>query len=82
MVGFARRTFMVPFPRARDFAELNSILEERCRERQDKILRGATATIGVRMVADQVAFGDFTHDTIRCLRQTAGLGHQTSPGPL
>lgn len=27
MVGFARRTFMVPTPRARDFTELNAMLE-------------------------------------------------------
>ena len=58
MVGFARRTFMVPFPRARDFAELNALLEERCRERQGKILRGATTTIGARTTADQAVFPD------------------------
>jgi hypothetical protein len=34
------------------------MLEDRCRERQDKILRGATATIGARMVADHAVFDD------------------------
>ena len=58
MVGFARRTFMVPFPRARDFVELNAVLEIRCRERQGRILRGATTTIGARMTADQAVFED------------------------
>jgi transposase len=58
MVGFARRTFMVPFPRARDFAELNAMLEARCRERQSKTLRGSSASIGERMTADQAAFED------------------------
>jgi len=58
MVGYARRTFMVPFPRARDFAELNAMLEERCRERQSKILRGNSASIGERMAADQAVFED------------------------
>jgi len=56
MVGFARRTFMVPFPRAHDFADLNAMLEKRCRERQGKTLRGNTASIGVRMAADQAVF--------------------------
>ena len=58
MVGFARRTFMVPFPRARDFADLNVMLETRCRERQGKTLRGKTASIGARMTADQAVFQD------------------------
>ena len=58
MVGFARRTFMVPFPRARDFVELNAVLEIRCCERQGRILRGATTTIGARMTADQAVFED------------------------
>ena len=46
----------MPFPRARDFADLNAMLEERCRERQARILRGATTTIGARMTADQAVF--------------------------
>jgi transposase len=58
MVGYARRTFMVPFPRARDFDELNATLETRCRERQGKTLRGKTASIGTRLTADQAAFRD------------------------
>ena len=58
MVGYARRTFMVPFPRARDFAELNAMLGDRCRERQSKTLRGNDASIGERMVADQAIFED------------------------
>jgi len=58
MVGFTRRTFMVPFPRARDFAALNAMLEERCRERQDKVLRGNSASIGERMAADRAVFED------------------------
>ena len=59
MVGFARRTFMVPFPRVRDFVDLNVMLETRCRERQGKTLRGHEAAIGVRLQADRAAFQDF-----------------------
>ena len=53
------RTFMVPFPRVRDFADLNVMLETRCRERQGKTLRGYEAVIGVRLQADRAAFQDF-----------------------
>ncbi len=58
MVGYARRTFMVPFPQARDFDELNSVLEERCHERQSKTLRGSDAPIGERLKADQALIQD------------------------
>ncbi len=58
MVGYARRTFMVPFPRAGDFDELNAMLEARCRERQSKTLRGSDAPIGARLKADQAVFQD------------------------
>lgn len=58
MVGYARRTFMVPFPVARDFDELNAMLEERCRERQNKILRGSDAPIGERLKVDRAVFQD------------------------
>ena len=50
---------MVPFPRVRDFADLNVMLETRCRERQGKTLRGYEAAIGVRLQADRAAFQDF-----------------------
>jgi transposase len=58
MVGYTRRNFMVPLPRARDFDELNAMLLERCRDRQGAVLRGAGATIGERMEADMAAFLD------------------------
>jgi hypothetical protein len=54
MVGFARRAFMVPIPRARDIDELNAMLQERCRERQQAVLRGSEATIGDRLEASRV----------------------------
>ena len=53
------RTFMVPFPRMRDFVDLNVMLETRCPERQGKTLRGHEAAIGVRLQADRTAFQDF-----------------------
>ena len=56
MVGYARRSFMVPLPRVRDFGELNAMLEERCRERRNKTLRGCGAPICERLKADRAAF--------------------------
>lgn len=57
MVGFARRTFMVPIPSAPDILELNVMLLESCRDRLTAVLRGAqSASIGARIDADRAAF--------------------------
>lgn len=56
MVGFGRRTFMVPVPQAPDIDVLNAMLLERCRARQDAVLRGADGTIGERLAADRAVF--------------------------
>lgn len=56
MVGFGRRTFMVPIPEAPDIDVLNAMLLERCQARQDAVLRGAGGTIGERLAADRAAF--------------------------
>ena len=52
MVGYVRRNFLVPVPRAEDFRALNAHLEERCLDRMDAVLRGHTETIGQRMERD------------------------------
>ena len=56
MVGYARRSFMVPFPRATDFDALNTMLAAQCRTRQAKALRRSPETIGARLATDQSAF--------------------------
>jgi transposase len=56
MIGFARRTFMVPIPRARDIDELNAVLRERCSTRQQAVLRGESETIAARLEKDRAAF--------------------------
>lgn len=56
MVGFTRRTFMVPVPHARDIDELNTMLRERCEARQQAVLRGESGTIADRLEKDRVAF--------------------------
>ncbi len=58
MVGFTRRSFMVPIPHARDIDELNAMLRERCEARQQAVLRGETGTIAERLEKDLAAFMD------------------------
>ena len=55
LVGYARRNFMVPIPRATSFAELNAQLLEHCRRRLGDRLRGHDETIGERLVRDRAA---------------------------
>ena len=55
LVGYARRNYLVPLPRAATFEELNAQLEAHCRRRFDDRLRGHDATIGTRLAADQAA---------------------------
>ena len=53
IVGYARRNFMVPIPRANSWDELNAHLEAECRKRRERILRGHTETIGERFERDR-----------------------------
>lgn len=52
MVGYMRRTFMVPVPSFASFAAFNDYLEEACRKRQKDILPGHKASITERLQAD------------------------------
>ncbi len=56
MVGYARRNFMVPIPRAHDIDALNVLLRERCQARQAAVLRGAEGSIAERLAADRAVF--------------------------
>ena len=55
LVGYVRRNFMVPVPRASSWEELNAHLEEQCRKRRQRRLRGHTETIGERFERDRLA---------------------------
>jgi transposase len=54
LVGYARRNFMVPIPRFNSWEELNAHLEQECRKRRERRLRGHTETIGERFERDRV----------------------------
>lgn len=56
MVGYARRNFMVPIPRAHDIDALNALLRERCQARQAAVLRGAEGSIAERLAVDRAVF--------------------------
>src|ERR1017187_5901356 len=55
LVGYTRRNFMVPIPRAASWEELNIRLEAESRKRRLRRLRGHTATIGERFERDHAA---------------------------
>ena len=58
LVGWARRTFMVPLPRFASWEDFNVWLEAQCRKRQAEILRGHAETIGARLARDLEAMAD------------------------
>ena len=58
LVGWARRTFMVPLPRFASWEDFNAWLEAQCRKRQTDILRGHAETIGARLARDLEAMAD------------------------
>jgi len=55
LVGYARRHFMVPIPRFSSWEALNAHLEEQCRKRRERRLRGHSESIGERFERDRAA---------------------------
>ncbi len=55
LVGYARRNFMVPIPRAASWEELNAQLEADCQARRLRRLRGHSETIGDCLARDLAA---------------------------
>ena len=58
LVKYARVNFLVPIPQAASFDELNAMLEERCRCRQEERAGRHSETIGERLWVDLEAFKD------------------------
>ena len=56
LVGYARRNFLVPIPRVNSWDELNAHLEDQCRKRRERQLRGHEERIGERYERDRAAF--------------------------
>lgn len=56
LVGYARRTFMVPLPQFDSLEELNHYLEGCCVKRQSMTLQKHKESIGERLIDDQKAF--------------------------
>jgi len=72
LVGYARRNFMVPFPRFASWEAFNAYLEAQCRKRQEDILRGHKATIGERMQQDLAAMKPLPAAAFEACDQTSG----------
>ena len=56
LVGYARRTFMVPLPKVDTVEELNEQLAEACLKRQEAILPKHKESIAQRLIRDEAAF--------------------------
>ncbi len=56
LVKYARLNFMTPIPHAASFDDLNAMLAERCRQRQDEVAGRHSETIGERLASDLAAF--------------------------
>ena len=72
LVGWARRTFMVPLPRFATWEDFNAWLEAQCRKRQEEILRGHAETIGDRLARDLAAMAELPAAPFDACDQTTG----------
>jgi len=53
LVGWARRNILVPVPEAKDFAELNALILERCRRYLGHTIRGCEESVGELLRQEQ-----------------------------
>jgi hypothetical protein len=51
--GYFRRNHWVPLPEADNLDELNTYLEQCCREDQNRLLAGHTETVGAAVLVEQ-----------------------------
>jgi transposase len=55
LIGFARRSFLVPIPRYPDLAALNAALRADCVRDQERVMAGREEPIAVRLASEQAA---------------------------
>lgn len=55
LIGFARRSFLVPIPRQADLAALNAALWEACLTDQQRVMAGRTVPIATLLATERVA---------------------------
>ena len=82
LVGWIRRNYLVPMPRAASFAALNAQLLDDCRGRLGDRLRGHAETIGERLARDLAALPASAGDALRRLREEDGPGQLAVAGAL
>ncbi len=56
LIEYARSNFLVPVPAVDSLAELNSRLEEQCRQDMNRTVRGKSGTVATLLTEDQAAF--------------------------
>ena len=74
LVGFIRRNFLVPVPRAESFEALNDALAGQCRRRQAARLRGHKETIGERLARDLSLMAQGFLEFLPAAFRQAGIG--------
>lgn len=57
LVGYARRTYLVPIPQAASLPALNDELRQRCAQDQQRRMAGQRATIAERLAVEQAHLG-------------------------
>jgi transposase len=56
LIEYARSNFLVPVPVVDSLAELNTRLEEQCRQDMNRAVRGKSGTVATLLTEDQAAF--------------------------
>jgi transposase len=57
LVGYARRTYLVPIPQVANLTALNTLLRQRCLEDQQRVMAGQAAPIAEQVAVEQRYLG-------------------------
>jgi transposase len=71
-VKYSRLNFLVPVPEVRDFDELNTLLEQRCREDLQRRVRGQEKTKDKLLLEEQLSFLPLPFAPFEACRTQAG----------